>query len=64
MPELPRAASKEGGRYAMIHFISRYFYQAQRDKVQMMTRAERRAMLSICFVILCITIILILWLLS
>jgi hypothetical protein len=48
----------------MIHFISRYFYQAQRDKVHMMTRAERRAMLSTCFVILCITIIVILWLTS
>jgi hypothetical protein len=48
----------------MIHFISRYFYQAQRDKVQMMTRAERRAMLSTCFVILCITIIILLWLIS
>ena len=48
----------------MIHFISRYFYQARRDKVQMMSRAERRAMLSTCFVIICITIILILWLTS
>jgi hypothetical protein len=48
----------------MIHFISRYFYQVHRDKVQMMTRAERRAMLSTCFVIICITIILILWLIS
>jgi hypothetical protein len=48
----------------MIHFISRHFYEVRRNKVQMLTRAERRAMLSTCFVILCITIILILWLIS
>jgi hypothetical protein len=48
----------------MIHFISRYFYHVHRDKVQMMSRAERRAMLSTCFVIFIITIILILWLIS
>jgi hypothetical protein len=48
----------------MIHFISRYFYVLHRTKVQMMTRAERRAMLSTCFVILCITIVIILWLTS
>ena len=48
----------------MIHFISRYFYEVRRDKVHMLTRAERRAMLSTCFVLICIMIILILWLTS
>jgi hypothetical protein len=47
----------------MIHFISRHFYQVRRDKVQMLTRAERRAMSLTCGIILCITIILLLWLL-
>jgi hypothetical protein len=46
----------------MIHFISRYFYETHRNKVQMMTRAERRAMLSTCFVILAIATVIILWL--
>ena len=46
----------------MIHFISRYFYEARRDKVHMMTRHERRAMFLTCG-ILCITITILLWLL-
>jgi hypothetical protein len=45
----------------MIHFISRYFYQVHRDKVQMLTKAERRAMLLTCAIILCIAIIILLW---
>jgi hypothetical protein len=47
----------------MIHFISRYFYQVHRDKVQMMSRAERRAMLLTCGIILSIAAIVLLWLL-
>jgi hypothetical protein len=48
----------------MIHFISRYFYEVRRDKVHMLTRAERRAMLLTCGIILCIIITIILWLLT
>jgi hypothetical protein len=48
----------------MIHFISRYFHEVNRNKVQMLTRAERRAMFLTCGVIFCITIILLLWLLK
>jgi hypothetical protein len=47
----------------MIHFISRYFYEVRRNKVYMLNRAERRAMLLTCGIILCITITVILWLL-
>ena len=46
----------------MIHFISRYFHEVHRDRVQMLTRAERRAMLLTCGIILCIAIIIFLWL--
>lgn len=45
----------------MIHFISRYFYEARRDKVQMLTRAERRAMHLTCGITLFILITLLLW---
>jgi hypothetical protein len=48
----------------MIHFISRYFYHVHRNKVQMLSRDERKAMLLTCGIILCIAVIALLWMLS
>lgn len=47
----------------MIHFISRYFYEVDRNRVQMLTREEKRRFIRhICALALCIAIILYLWL--
>ena len=46
----------------MIHFISRYFYHVHRNKVAMLSRDERHAMLLTCGIVLCIAIIIFLWL--
>lgn len=48
----------------MIHFISRHFYYVHRNKVAMMSREERKAMLLTCGIILCITAIILLWILN
>ena len=48
----------------MIHFISRYFYQVHRDKVHMLTKAERRqAFLMMGGLAICIAILVYIWLL-
>ncbi len=46
----------------MIHFISRYFYDVHRNKVQMLTRAERRqAFLLMSGLAVCIAILIYIW---
>ena len=46
----------------MIHFISRYFYTVQRNKVEMLTRDEKRkAWLTALGILACIAIVLFLW---
>lgn len=46
----------------MIHFISRYFYTVHRDKVEMLTRAERRQFfIMLSALLLCIITIAIIW---
>jgi hypothetical protein len=47
----------------MIHFISRYFYEVQRNKVEMLTRAEKkRAFWLLSGLAVCVTILVFLWL--
>lgn len=47
----------------MIHFISRYFYEYERNKIYWLTKAEKRRFIRhICALVLCIAIILYLWL--
>ena len=46
----------------MIHFISRYYYTVHRNKVEMLTRAEKRkAWLMACGILVCIVILILLW---
>jgi hypothetical protein len=48
----------------MIHMLSRYLYECERNKQYWLTRAEkRRAMLLLCGITLCVTITVLLWLL-
>lgn len=47
----------------MIHFISRYFYTVQRNKVEMLSASDRRRLVLTCIITAVITITIILWLL-
>jgi hypothetical protein len=46
----------------VIHFISRYFYTVQRNKVEMLTRAEKRkACWLLAGLILCVITLILIW---
>jgi hypothetical protein len=49
----------------MIPTITNYWYRIQRNKVEMMTRAEKRkAVMFVCGITACVTALVYLWLLK
>lgn len=46
----------------MIHFISRYFYELEHNRIYWLTKAEkRRAWFMACAILVCIAIVILLW---